>query len=910
MNALVQKEVRLLLPSFVIGFLLTFSIWMIPDEPNSAPVLWPILVIFPFLLCPAMVVMMALDSFGRELSAGTFSSLIAQPIPRARIWWTKTLLLAAAILSVWAAWWFSLLNSKTFMNQNGLHEMFVAAVLFALVTYSGGLWTVLLLRQVAAAFWFTLLIPAALAFFTVYFTEKYGSGEFTEGNLVFVFVAYSMAGFWGARRMFLRAQDVHWTGGTISVSGWLKLPRWFESARRIQGRRPRVALLTKELQLHQSPLVIAGVLALLHLGVIATRKLSGDFKSSPVLEILLGQFWVVWFAMPLLVGCAAVAEERKLGTLDGQLCLPVRRRTQFVIKFLRALLLSVILGAVMPVLLEGGRMFPEGDLDFKPASVDSYQPMFGGVVVQAILIVYEAIKPLLLLLTLAGIAALVGIISFYASSLARNTLQALAPAMLGIIVTWGLLFGAASVEKVVHYPLWRGWLIYIIGVPVMTLALAALTYWNYQRGMAGWNVWRRNALMFFGSLTLVIVATTAIYHRVWERLTPLEPPHGAARLTPSQPVRMRFEGLSLVAQLPDGRAWSSRFALSTPNLALMLAAGWKVTDSFGRSGFLEGTNWASVAFCYRDVVGIQKDGSLWVSEQPEDPFWFRSESQSLRSEPPKLVRFGQDNDWKSVAGHASCLAFLVKADGTLWCLGTNVFNWKKSWPGLRAFKPRRLGTDADWAEILRTEDTICFRKTDGRAWIYQGQSQPASKTEVLRFDEQLFIERAQHLDEHKWRSTAWGFSPLVGAFRVGVREDGTFHVTAPWQTAPVPHSRWWRWLKQNVQLGPETNWLAVAGNREVIVTLKADGSLWKWDFAEDTITEPDTASPIHLSTHSDWVAITGAMGGVVSLAADGSLWFWQFEPLRHYPRENMFSPLLAASRRPQLIGNIFETSAR
>ena len=36
MNALVRKEVRLLLPSFVIGLALALSIWLIPDEPAPA----------------------------------------------------------------------------------------------------------------------------------------------------------------------------------------------------------------------------------------------------------------------------------------------------------------------------------------------------------------------------------------------------------------------------------------------------------------------------------------------------------------------------------------------------------------------------------------------------------------------------------------------------------------------------------------------------------------------------------------------------------------------------------------------------------------------------------------------------------------------------------------------------------
>jgi hypothetical protein len=43
-------------------------------------------------------------------------------------------------------------------------------------------------------------------------------------------------------------------------------------------------------------------------------------------------WWVLWLGLPFLVGSAAVAEERKLGTLEGQLCLPTTRRTQFAVK--------------------------------------------------------------------------------------------------------------------------------------------------------------------------------------------------------------------------------------------------------------------------------------------------------------------------------------------------------------------------------------------------------------------------------------------------------------------------------------------------------------------------------------------------------------------------------------------------
>ena len=51
-----------------------------------------------------MAVMLALNSFGAEISSGTFSNLLAQPVPRQKIWETKILLLAATLLIVGIFW--------------------------------------------------------------------------------------------------------------------------------------------------------------------------------------------------------------------------------------------------------------------------------------------------------------------------------------------------------------------------------------------------------------------------------------------------------------------------------------------------------------------------------------------------------------------------------------------------------------------------------------------------------------------------------------------------------------------------------------------------------------------------------------------------------------------------------------
>ncbi len=862
MSALVRKEMRLLWPSWAAAFLMAFSVWLIPKDQSAASNFERMLVVIPFLVCPAMLVAMTLSSFGREITSNTFSNLLAQPVPRARIWWTKTLLLAAAVGIVWAVWWFSLLQNFNFQRtpQEGIRNVFVITLLFVVAAYSGGLWTVLLFRQVAAAFWFTLLLPAAMVMMINYLLQN--QTDWINKALIVAFGVYSLAGFLFARWLFFRAQDVHWTGGALALPGWRR-KRSAVTKRETNRRRPWRALFIKEIQLHQSQLFIAGIMALLHGCVLLTRKFSGDLRGHPILEILLEGFWVLWFVMPLLVGCDAVAEERKLGTLEAQLCLPVRRRTQFTIKFITTLLLSVLLGVVMPVLFEGGRILPDA------LATHTGMPM-GHILFGDFALYLNWTIPFLLL---AGIAVLTATISFYASTLARSTVQALAPAVLGIIITWFSLLAGESIHAV--FPFWRVWLGHIIGVPVMAPVLFGLMFWNFKRVLVGWSVWRRNLFVLMASLAFVGTAAATLYNRAWEFFTPIEQAHGPA-LPPAQTATLKSDGTTLIVQLADGRVWKSHF-IFFPMLFAPHASG---------GGYMPGTNWLSVDKCHSDFAGIQRDGSLWVLS-PAGPQW---------------TRVGNENDWKSVVGSHGPQMFLLKTNGTLWSLGTNAFSWtKQAWPGLAAFAPQRLGTDSDWAEIFSSANRRAFfRKTDGRVWITPAISLEEEKMELRPG---LTVQRAPYFDAYKTTTELLG---PIGFFSVGIRDDETFRLAARTGWLPRPGDRGPRktgMTGADIPLDSETNWLAVAGNLDHVVTLRSDGTLWKWTFPQYPKTDLNTVAAVQLNKHSDWVAIAPGMDGLISLAADGSLWFTQFERGRSH--RNQTPSLLRASRRPQFVGNIF-----
>jgi len=593
MNPLVKKEIRLLLPSFLASLLLALTIWLVPGDFDSRSFFVQILIIFPFLFCPVTVVMMTLGAFGREFSSGTFSMLMAQPVPRHRIWFAKTLPLAVMVTLVWFVWCISYrLHNPSNQTTDDLLDTEFWTAMFALAIFSGGLWSVLLFRQMAAGFWFAVLTPAALLVFIKNVIQPNVPDKLVERVVFAVFIVYGIAGFIFARWLFARVQDAHWTGGDIAMPEMRGLARFKIGLGARRDWRPRAALLAKEFQLHQSQFLMAGVLLLLHLGVIVTRKL-GYFPNNSTIELILEGFWMLWLVMPFLVGCAAVAEERKLGTLEGQLCLPAKRRTQFGLKLFVVLALSVVLGTIMPVLLEGSRILP--DFNFLNSGwyfeqgQSAVAGVWGGFVANLLPLIIISLP----LLTFVAISLGMAAMAFYASTLTRNTLQALAPAVLGFVLMWLTLLAAAVPGELTRYPLWHGVLIYLIGLPVLAIVLAALAFGNFKRVLVGWSAWRRNLLTLAITLALVICATAAIYHRAWELLGTTELPHGLARLTPGQ-TRMQVNGENITVFLPDGQVWMDRFSwfqVSPFTTKLM------ENPAFGGGKFLDGTNWQDLAYC-------------------------------------------------------------------------------------------------------------------------------------------------------------------------------------------------------------------------------------------------------------------------------------------------------------------------
>jgi ABC-type transport system involved in multi-copper enzyme maturation permease subunit len=858
MNALVHKEIRSLLPVWIAALLvstLPALVWTGFRHEMGMSV--EAVLFAPFGLG---ILMLALSSFGQEFGSGTFSILLAQPVPRIRIWRTKVVLLAISLIAVAAVfllgvWLVSGSYDTGFVPYSGL-----VCLLMVAAAFTGGLWTTLLLRQVAAAFWFALLAPAFISVLTGAFLPE----QFQFLGMSIALALYSVLGFVWARWMFMRAQDVQWTGGTIPLPAWRGAKSVLQSTARSPGRTPLRALAWKEIQFNHVSLLIAGVVFVLHLMMVALRKLNPDLLNPQrALSVVLGFWFLLWFTLPFLLGSLAVAEERKLGTLESHLCLPVNRRTQFAVKFAVAVILSVLLCALVPWLIEGL-----------------------GVILGVRAGVFDTAFALKDLAILSAISAGIAALSFYASTLTRNTLQAM-----GTAVVVNALAGNVLMYTFLPKPffigvrLGSGPLFGCIGGPLLAATLLWLALGNYRRVLVDSKAWRHNVLVLLAVVFFALTATSLVYNRSWESFINLEPPHGPARLSGPVKPKICLAGERVFALLPDGRLWMSkkserRFLYKYIELS-------RTNDTYARvpldGEFVGTSNWVALANSYYPVVGIQSDGSLWQ---------FTLSNRTNRQALPKLERIGTDSDWKSIAA-GSEFSLALKTNGTLWGWGWNGNGELGVGPKEFTNGPVRIGTGSDWSAVFAARQASIGVKSDGSVWKWGGF--------YFGPDGTFYGQGNQiHPEPVRWNFVGSDWLERTGDqdMDLVIRRDGSLWATGRLPKNLLGENLYWLMTTNWIRIGHGSDWASVTFTANRAVALKKSGGFLESDANENTVFgNGDLRNP---SKNKDWIAATEAWESL-ALAADGTLSCWIRLPEETAEGRQLLGP----TRRPFWSLNIF-----
>jgi len=639
MNPFLKKEIRSLLPSFLAVLVLAATMPWFFNDPDFAWGFLPVLLFFG-------MIMVGVDCFGREFHAGTFPLLLAQPVERKRLWRTKLGVLAAAAVLIFIGYFASCEwrmhrvitdpNSVWHYNMKMFRDDFRgsmwASAVVTFVAMAGGLWTTLLFRQVATAFWITFLVPAGLGVLAILCLPSEMPNAAAAITFTIIGLAYSLAGFWLARKLFYRAQDVAWTGAVISFSRWKYFEGRTNDLAQRRRRAPLAALIRKEFALHSIALMGAGILLGLHLVVFIVRALYFDSHRNSTLTAISDFYWTLWLVMPLVIGCMAMAEERKLGVIDGQLCLPASRRRQFMVKFIPTMVFGIFLGGFAPILLETGA-----------ASIGNPDEVFINTMHQGGGLDWFEIA----IIMIAGGFAVAG---FFASSLARNFLQALS---IAIIVIVGTVLSDLEINwldrvhsKVFGVVLWHAVLPIALGTLIMPITLIWLSYTNFSRFQETNRMWRRNIRGVLCGLAVVFVSSTLIYHRAWECFESAEPTHGAARLSLSDPSKMnQCVNGGLTVRTPDGKIWVDYINMDTGGRYRTYGFGSQTVlfvhlllnpmpRSQGPGQFLEGSNWSQALAEYDKMVGLKIDGTFWVQDESN-----------------RLIQVGIDTDWQAIGSY-------------------------------------------------------------------------------------------------------------------------------------------------------------------------------------------------------------------------------------------------------------------
>jgi hypothetical protein len=773
MSPLLRKEIRLLLLPWVAALAAaTFPLWRWRDYDGILP-----------LFFEAAILTLTLSPFGQESSNGTFGLLLVQPVARRHFWRIKTGLLAIALLSAWSLFAWCLLAQSKWNADSAMILQWSGLMMF--VAFSGGLWSTLLLRDMVSAFFLTLIIPSIICTATLLCLSHWvPNGSDTLAIIIFcVLGTYAAAGFLWARHLFFDGEDAGWSGGQIpgtKVRGvsW----RWLASE--WKGKQsPSMALIKKELQLQEATMLLVPLLAVLYVATIAIYYLSPHWADR---NLLLGTIPAIWMAaVPLVIGCVGVAEERRINTLEGSLCLPMRKRTLFGMKLLVALILGAVLGGIVPWTL--GRVSGEWPRDFQLPTA------------------------MLIAVGITGTA-------FYASTMSRGLLSAL-PTTLCILALSFFAFSRFSFYGLISPGGFARSLIFpALFWPVMTITIVWLAFVNFKRAQVDWRLWAGNLIAVSLMACCATLVSMAIFDRFWQSFETLEPAHGPARIT--GPGRASLSGSvhDLYALLSDGRLWIGKKERSRDGIS---------------GGFAPGSNWTDLTVNFQGAAVIQSNGTLWAVSNKADLHQVGSDSdwrkvaghieafialkqngtlwgwghdydgeiiKNTNYSPyygikiPEPVRIGTDSDWVNVFLPANQEAIGVKRDGSIW-----------KWSGREKVRLKISGTN--WMTIAGCGQMTLALRDDGSLWAFGDYIPPKIfGAETSRAG--VGVRRLEGKSD-------WVALNGDGGDLAAVESNGTL------------------WAKDFRHEGKRpskyTDWLAATGDFQFTWALAKDGTLTCWD---------------------------------------------------------------------------------
>jgi hypothetical protein len=801
-------------------------------------------------------VLLGIETFGREFHQQTSTLWLSLPMSRAGLWRSKLAMIGAAVSGVTLVQWLAMLAGaplRGFVPNSG--EMVRPALALIGGATLGVCWS-LLLRQTWAAFWMALIVPGALMLLIqlpVTFlwprTEMDTSAPERAVAALFAigFCAVTVIAFYIARRRFEWLEDL----GPVGEDVQFKAPGFLRTWLRVDARSERQAqsatrsIWWKEIRLQQVNLALAVglglVIVLMHWLRQAAWTMSDRFGPQD-LEFV-DFLWALWVLLPLTIGLATVAEERRLGVESWQATLPVSRARRWWIKIGAAYAISFGVGVIVPVV--GGTIIydgtPSGALKF-------------------LVIAW-------LLMTTTGI---------YVSSLARNLVHAisvLVPFAVAVALAMGgglwltHVLSQQPIDAYSRIPIELHFRVVTGG-----LFLVALLWLAWRNCVPGGETLRRALGLNVGLLAAALMAGVLLVSgtraRAWELLRPEPGASAPLAVHPAVQPDVAVLWMRVVILTPDGNLWHygvdpNHSDSSTKTVLRQLG---------------EGRSWLSFGATERFTYAVRTDGSLWSwgtmpGLEPERAHgaWGLSPTQ-----------VGMDTDWQAVATawrHAAGL----KENGTLWGWGANDKGQLGQPEGDFVSAPTQIGDGTNWTHVTVGDGITVAANSDGEVWEWGWMVQPPRGTS--EHPRNLWIPR-QIAAGIQWQKLFRDVSGILGVSSAGevwilrsyVAGEG-LNLTGRWEGSPSRDATigWGTWSVD--KQGRLLRWSADRRNLHPIhAVLNVGGSR-------------------RVGNRSDWIAL-GRRDSYFGITADGGLWVWG-KALGH--EEELWLPPSQRPRRVALL---------
>jgi hypothetical protein len=329
LNPQLRKEIRGLLPAALAALAIPVGVQLcLGHTHHVANDGIPIFALF--------VAFLAASSFGPEVSQGTLTSLLVQPLRRVNLWNYKLAVLAVGIILV----------SVPFALSTAHPERdWLLLLLPTLCAVGLTPWLTLLFRDGIVAAAVTLGTESAILLLGYQMfrwrlltpDERQLSAE-RQTAVIVAAALLATAGWFAGRRVIQKWQP----SSSHRWADWLLLnrPRSASSSRMPSAGGPTLSLVFKELRLQKHNLILIAVFCVPFVLILCRPDFAGDELS--------GWFKFYSFVLPVSIGAVSISGERQLGVLESQLMLPVSSGRQWAIK------MSVCFG----ICLLGGMFLP------------------------------------------------------------------------------------------------------------------------------------------------------------------------------------------------------------------------------------------------------------------------------------------------------------------------------------------------------------------------------------------------------------------------------------------------------------------------------------------------------------------------------------------------------------------------